>query len=128
MSFSATRISPFAPALVCLIGITVLSLTSGVQLPGFQMLSADKLAHAIAYGLLSFLIAHGLHLTRNRNLRTTEWVGAGFFASGYGALMEWAQHRFTTGRFFEYDDMIANCVGAALGLTLFHLSFKTKAR
>lgn len=126
MSHPPLRIAHFAPALICLAGITILSLTSGVQLPGFRILSADKLAHAAAYGVLSILTAYGAYKTRRRMLRAAEWAGIGLGASAYGALMEWAQYFFAPGRFFEYDDMIANGVGAALGLLAFAWFLKQK--
>ncbi|MFN4081112.1 MAG: VanZ family protein [Saprospiraceae bacterium] len=126
MTYLTERIGPFLPALICLASITMLSLSPGVQLPGFRIVSADKLAHAAAYGVLSILIAYGLYEKRRSMLSPAAWISVGLAASAYGALMEWAQYFFAPGRFFEYDDMIANGVGAALGLWAFAWFLKQK--
>jgi len=46
------------------------------------------------------------------------------FATAFGALMEWVQFRFFPDRFFEYDDMLANAVGAVVGWWVFTLTSK----
>jgi VanZ family protein len=33
----------------------------------------------------------------------------------YGVLMEFVQYAFIPGRFYEYDDMLANAIGAVIG-------------
>lgn len=95
--------------------ITWLSTKGGISLPGFSLVGTDKLAHAGAYGLLSWLVlkAYG---TASMKLY---WLVGGF-AFLYGALMEWVQFTWFPNRFFEVDDMLANGIGAAGGVLFFH--------
>ena len=93
--------------------ITWLSTKGGIPLPGFSLIGTDKLAHASAYALLTFLLlrafsVHGANLQRQGIV----WL----FAAGYGATMEFVQATWFPNRFFEYDDMLANAIGAGLAL------------
>lgn len=112
---------PLAPAMLWLAIITWLSVTPAVQMPKFNLFSADKLAHAAAYALLAGLIVWGIHRIRRRAVKRTEMWAVFCFSTAYGALMEWIQGTFFPGRFFEYDDMLANAAGAFLALIFVHL-------
>ena len=108
------------PALVWLLAITYLSTRGNVQLPKFDLLASDKLAHASAYCLLAWLALSGLaRVRRPLALPYAYCLGIFLFAAGYGALMEVVQYTFFPNRFFEVDDMIANTVGAAIGWLVF---------
>lgn len=109
------------PALLWLAIITWLSTTPSVQLPKFNLFSADKLAHAAAYALLTGLLVWGVRRVRQRAVNRIEMWGVFCFSAGYGALMEWVQGTFFPGRFFEFDDMLANAAGAFLALIVVHL-------
>jgi VanZ family protein len=104
----------FFPAFAWLVFVTVLSTMPGVQLPRFNLIGTDKLAHAFVYGVLVWLILRGV---ARAGMRISLWMGLAAFAcsAGYGAFMEWVQGTFFPGRFFEWDDMIANTFGAAVG-------------
>lgn len=103
------------PALLWLVFITGLSVLPSVPLPKFDLFSPDKLGHAAAYGLLVWLILWGWHKAKRTITRSTAaWVA--LFATGYGVLMEFVQGAFIPGRFYEYDDMIANAIGALVVL------------
>lgn len=109
------RIRAFLPALAWLIAITYLSATPAVQLPRFQLFSSDKLAHAAAYALLAWLFAQGLRAnTHGRDFSLSQLALVFLLPALYGAVMEWMQGAFFPNRFFEYDDMLANAVGAAI--------------
>lgn len=106
------------PALGWLLVITLLSTKASIPLPSFHLFQADKLGHAAAYGLLTWLILWGL-ARRHAGLRRFSGLGAFAFATSYGVLMEFVQYAFFPGRFYEYDDMLANAFGAAIGLFIF---------
>lgn len=109
---------PFVPALSWLLVITGLSVLPSVPLPKFDLLSPDKLGHAAAYGLLVWLFFRGWRRA-GRPFSRGLMAGAPFFAAGYGVLMEFVQGAFIPGRFFEYDDMLANAIGAAAAWGIF---------
>jgi VanZ family protein len=93
--------------------ITWFSVTPGPQLPDFQLISMDKLNHALAYGVLCWLLLRALRpLNRRRR-----W-GAFLFCVLYGILMEWVQYAFVPGRFYEYADMLANALGSSVFLVM----------
>lgn len=107
----------FLPAFAWLVFVTILSTMPGVQLPRFSLIGTDKLGHAFVYGVLVWLSLRG---AARAGFGPLAWAGfvAFAFASGYGAFMEWVQGTFFPGRFFEWDDMIANTFGAAVGWLL----------
>lgn len=111
------RWKPFLPALLWLLAITFLSLSSNVPMPKVNFFSPDKVAHAGAYAVLTGLLALGLRKPQgslsNRNLLLIFC-----FAAGYGALMEWVQGTFFPNRFFEYYDMLANASGALFAIII----------
>ena len=57
---------PFMPAALWLAAITYLSVTPSLQLPKIALFSADKLAHAGAYGLLAGLLVWGVWKLKGR--------------------------------------------------------------
>ena len=99
--------------------ITWLSTKGGISLPGFKIISADKLGHIAAYALLGWLIllAYG---KKDNALLGNVWL----FCFVYGAIMEWIQYTFFPNRFFELDDMVANGIGAAVGVLAFRFLYK----
>jgi VanZ family protein len=103
-----------------------LSLTSHPpQIPG--VLGWDKLLHAGAYGLLSFLIAQALLcLPGNRHDRI--WWYAGLTAVGYGGLLEILQLLALTGRTAEWWDLFADAVGATLSCVIFRQAYLLYSR
>lgn len=106
------RYRPFLPALLCLIGITLLSIFPNPQLPQFKLIATDKLLHALAYGVQTGLLLYGARLFYQQTVSTWVRGGAMLGSSVYGVLMEWVQYALVPGRFYEYDDMLANVVGA----------------
>lgn len=102
--------------LVWWLAITWLSTRGGVSLPSFNLLQTDKIGHAAAYALLSFLLLTVLSPTSIR-----KYFYVFVLAFGYGVLMEWVQYRFFPNRFFEVDDMVANGIGATCAIVFFYL-------
>ncbi|MFN0013568.1 MAG: VanZ family protein [Saprospiraceae bacterium] len=110
----------FLPALIWLVAIIFLSTKGGVSVPSFDLLQTDKLAHAAAYALLTGLLLWGMERQPGTNgIRLIHVLGAILFAFAFGALMEYVQFRFFPDRMFEYDDMLANAIGAVAGWGLF---------
>ncbi|MCC6461251.1 MAG: VanZ family protein [Saprospiraceae bacterium] len=105
------------PAWVWLVAITYLSTQGGISVPKFDLLASDKLGHAAAYCLLVWLLLYGL--SRSMPLTLGLGLGAVVFAAGYGMLMEYVQFAFFPARRFEYDDMLANTLGALIGWLVF---------
>ncbi len=115
---------PLVPAVIWLIVITFLSTRGTVSMPRFNLIGADKFGHAAAYGLLVWLILLGMSRVKSANTFDHR-LGVFLFATGYGVLMEFVQANFFPGRFFEYDDMLANAIGAAMGWLVFIWLFPT---
>ena len=90
------------------VGIAVLSL-----LPAQAAISSgwgDKVEHGLAYGLLSIL----LKLAFSQHSFVKNWT----LATLYGGLIEIGQF-FAPGRHPDFMDVLANGIGAALGLSLY---------
>lgn len=111
-------VKPFVPAAIWLTVVTFLSTSGGVQLPKFNLFSADKIGHAGAYAVLVWLLLWGIWKSKNREALSAEKWLVFALATGYGAFMEWVQGTFFPGRFFEFDDMLANAAGAFLAMML----------
>ncbi len=118
---------PYLPAALWLTVVTILSVSPNVQLPKFELFSADKLAHAGAYALLFGLLVWGVRKSKDRAATRGEMLLFFCLATGYGALMEWVQGTFFPYRLFEYDDMLANAAGAFLALILTNSLSKNSA-
>lgn len=103
----------YLPAFVWLLIITYLSTSPGISLPAFSLFSADKLAHAVVYGMLVVLLWFGHR--RQHDLGKYWGISVFLGATLYGAFMEYIQATYFPGRSFEFDDMIANAAGAAAG-------------
>lgn len=126
---STNMLRAYLPAGIWLVAIVFLSTKGGVSMPSFNLFQTDKLAHAGAYALLTGLILWGN--ARHRGAGGVRWVhglAVVLFATAFGALMEWVQFQFFPDRHFEYDDMLANAIGALAGWWGFVWFFTTKER
>lgn len=101
----------YGPSLAWLSLITLLSVIPSKAVPGFNLFSFDKIGHAVFYGVLTWLL-----LRARQPARPLPVAGIALCAIGYGVLMEYVQYAFVPGRFYEYDDMIANALGAGVGV------------
>lgn len=75
----------------------------------------DKLSHLAAYAILSFLLMHAL----NNDLENLQWKKSLMIAAFYGLCMEFIQYLFYTDRHFDILDIIANIIGAILGIIIY---------
>lgn len=113
------RYPPFLPALLCLVGITLLSVFPNPQLPKFNLISSDKLLHALAYGTQAWLLLWGWRRKTSSPVGGSARLSALAAAAAYGVLMEWVQYALVPSRFYEFDDMLANAAGAAIAAFFF---------
>jgi VanZ family protein len=105
-------IKPYLLAFVWLVVITVLSISPGVPMPKFNLLSVDKIGHAGAYALLTWFMFRGFKAANSRPANWKESMVIFSLSTAYGVLMEFVQGTFFPYRFFEVDDMLANAFGA----------------
>jgi len=116
------KVKYFLPAIAWIVTITVLSLVSARNLKKFSVdiINFDKLAHIFIYLVLSFLLAWGLKkVIKHKNLSLKLLAGVFIFTSLYGLSMEITQKLISTGRHFEYYDIIANIIGSFIGVLFF---------
>ena len=124
------RLWAFAPPAVTTAVVVSLSLGNALQLRPelFDFSGADKLHHLLAYGCLGVLWSAAIwyvgHVPDPGARPRAGWpVWGALFA--LGATMEVFQWRFYPGRYFELADMLANGIGAALGVFGFGLLLRT---
>lgn len=76
---------------------------------GLDFFGFDKIAHLVCYGILSGSIWYVL---RRKKVIILSLVII------YGIIIEWIQYSFFPQRFFEFYDIIANIIGAIIGIWL----------
>ncbi len=107
---------------VWIILVTIASLLSGDSLqnaPKFEIEGLDKIVHFCMYAGLSFLCIEGNYIQQKRIASTRFLLLAIGFAVLYGSLMELMQYQMGKGRSAEFNDFIANTIGAIMGAPLF---------
>ncbi len=106
-----------------------LSIMPGVSLPAMSWmdyLAPDKLAHAIVYGIFSYLVIRA-YSSDNQAL-SKHMILSVLITSGYGVLMELIQGNFFPQRFFEVPDIIANIIGSLIGVLIYNYLHNRKPR
>ena len=84
--------------------------------PGW--LGWDKLQHALAYGVLAWLLARVLvcwRFHKNRHVWWQAWI----LTTGFGLLLEITQHLMQGGRVAEWGDLGADSLGALVACVVF---------
>ena len=84
--------------------------------PAIDRITWDKIDHAVAYGLLAWLMLLALKFIKQF------WQSALLvllITSGIGLFLEYCQLWLTSNRQFSYADAYANAFGALLGVALF---------
>ncbi len=89
-------------------------------------LAPDKLAHAVVYGILSYLAIRAY--SADNQVLWKHLAIVAILASGYGILMEIIQGTFFPHRFFEVPDIIANIIGSLVGIWIFNFLQHRKQR
>lgn len=110
----------YIPAVVLTVGIAVLSLWERPYLPPPVLSLGDKVLHGLMYTVLAAAwmmpVINAKLKIKNSKLRLALWVVLGVTA--YGALMEVLQRYCTMSRSGEIADVIADFVGAIVGVAL----------
>lgn len=70
----------------------------------------DKWVHLFLFLVLVLLWCRA-HLVKSKK----NFLAIAVISAFYGVIMEMVQHYFIPYRSFDYRDMIANCLGAAIG-------------
>ncbi len=95
-----------------LIAVTIASLISAHSIPTVGLIKIeglDKVVHFVMYMGLCFLLLKSI---KNRNTAIL------LFCIMYGILMELLQFLISSGRSFDFFDIIANIIGANVGALL----------
>ena len=112
MTPAKIRISRFLQLAFIVGAILWLSLTSDPPQIQADFLGWDKAQHALAYGVLALTLGRFLSLW---NLTATRVWGFSFISAvAYGGLLEVLQGVIATGRSCEWNDLLADAVGAAV--------------
>ena len=82
-----------------------------------NILGWDKLRHAMAYALLTVLVAQYLQMHFPGSWKAVFYATC--FAIMYGGLMEILQLSLQTGRVAEWADLLADMIGAFTGCVIF---------
>lgn len=106
----------FALLLVWAVVILWLSLDPSPPVPQHDLFGWDKLQHAAAYALLTFLAGTFWSAFSGSSFRT--WMLAAVSAVAYGGVVEVLQACYTTDRVAEAGDLLADAVGAVFVVVL----------
>ena len=94
------------------------------EIPHVDIPLIDKWVHFVLFGGLSFLC-----LCSAPRVKRSSLMLAFLLSSGYGWLMEILQAIFVSlGRSYENLDIVADCIGAMLGVGLFYIAAKIATR
>ena len=109
------------------VSIFFLCLMSTEDLPSIdylQLLSFDKLVHAILFGLLSLSLLVTFRRQNKVNyIRKKAILIAVLFSLIYGLILEIVQYSLVEDRTGEVYDIVANMLGCALGIVFFRLIY-----
>lgn len=118
--------SKFFTALIWTLIVIVLSAISGntaSRLMVVDFFGIDKVGHIIFYFIMNWLWMRALVTPQNKIkgilMSLTISITVGY-------LLELGQKYWFEGRSFEYDDMVANAIGAALAIVIQQLLFTRK--
>lgn len=104
--------------------ILILTLATGKTHANMDIAMMDKFVHTFMFGVLSLLMIIGLKKQHDVMILHFNAVPVSIATvSIYGALIECIQ-LLIPGRYFEWQDIAANGVGAVLGFGLFLLIYK----
>ena len=108
------------PAIAWMAVIFSLSSIPGQDLPRVDFPNADKIAHAVEYLILGFLLIRAIsHSFQNISLAKII-ISAIIIASSYAIFDEWHQ-QYIQGRECDFFDFLADFVGASIGIVLYKM-------
>ena len=104
----------YVPAVVLTVGIAVLSLTESTNMPSVSL--NDKAIHGLFYTLLAVLWTLPLIKSSIINHQSSIYIVVLLGTTAYGALLELLQHYCTLTRSGEWLDVLADFIGALIGV------------
>ena len=107
----------YVPAVLFTAGIAILSLTESTHMPSVSL--NDKAVHGLMYALLAgswMLPVIKQRQTISNDLKPAIWVC--LCVTAYGALLEVLQHYCTMTRSGEWLDVLADLIGAIIGVLI----------
>jgi len=109
---------PFRNILLVLWALLVLwlSLDPSPPVPENELFGWDKLQHAAAYALMTFLAGFAFHAYSDNFYRS--WFAAAGMSIAYGGLIELLQGWCTEARSAEFGDLVADTIGAVVVLAV----------
>ncbi|WP_420385603.1 VanZ family protein [Roseivirga sp.] len=122
------KLRPFAywPAIIWAIILAVLMLLPQDAFPESKLLSYDKLAHISVFAIFSVLVLAGYTIgSKDKDNKTKHRKQALTICLVYGLLLEVLQ-QFVPGRMSDIYDLVANFIGALLGVIVFTFFIKNK--
>jgi VanZ family protein len=87
----------------------------------WDWLAPDKLVHVLIFGVLTYLLLRGnrrYYGVKDRYYKTIACVT--ILGVAYGGLTEWLQNHVFIGRDGNLYDFLANTIGCAAGVLIFH--------
>lgn len=114
----------FVPAVLVTAGIAILSLTESTHMPSVSV--NDKAMHGLMYAVLAAAWLVPMVLRARLRVRTYLYVCVG--ATLYGALMEALQRFCTLTRSGDVADLVADFVGAVIGVGIVFIFERTRCR
>lgn len=115
----------FVSWLVFITFSSLFSFSGMVRTPRFNIPHADKVVHFIFYFVLVFLgVLAAKQWIKIKSNTNTVLLYTFIFAFFYGILMEFFQYYFTENREGDILDVLANTLGAMVGVTAVRLYLK----
>lgn len=110
----------FIPAVLITVGIAIVSLIESPYVPQ-ELSTKDKLLHGLMYTFLA--IAWMIPVDRSTqqsvfSIQLLAGIIVGISVTLYGALMEILQHYCTVTRSGEWQDILADFIGAIVGVLI----------
>jgi len=116
----------YLPAVILTVGIAILSLTESTQMPSVSL--NDKAIHGMFYTLLAVLWMIPLRQSPITNHQSPIYAVVLFGTTAYGALLELLQHYCTLTRSGEWLDVLADFLGALIGVIIVYLVEISRSR
>jgi len=109
---------PFKGILLVLWALLILwlSLDPSPPVPENELFGWDKLQHAAAYALMTFLAGSAFYAFSGNFYRS--WLAAAGISIVYGGLIELLQGWCTEARSAEFGDLVADTIGAVVVLAV----------
>lgn len=104
------------------LALLLVCMLPGNRLPQEPVVNADKIFHAIAFGLLAYLWVRGWKLQQTSALiRSRAWPLALLCTIAFGGLIELLQETLAQNRSADWLDWLFDSLGAIAGVSFYSL-------